>query len=224
MAFQALDELGITLSVFMGAVLEGNANAGTLINHLAGHLRTSSSTNPVPSGNYLIRKKVFQAYQHSTRIQSTKNRGLLRFITASAFMASILAEDASGVDSAKNTGKLLQSDLVADPAACLASSPPYASCGAPVGKTIIPGATAITLSQTDQSWLSGPPSLQMLFAATQEIQQGISELSAIGGLGASGNSLASSILSSVSNDPTLLNTAPEAFRYTLISIGIGENP
>ncbi|MFZ9596665.1 MAG: hypothetical protein ACO3A2_11390 [Bdellovibrionia bacterium] len=225
-AFQTLEELGITISVFMGAVLEGNGSAGSLINQLAGHLRTTSSTNPLPSGNYAIRKKIFQAYQKSLRIQASKTQGLIKFMTASSLMAAILAEDASGVNDEKNRGKLLRTDLVQDPDVCLNTPTPLTettACGAPAGKTITTGGvTSINLTQADESWLNGAPSLQMLLAATNEIQAGVSALSVSGGLGSSGNSLADSIISNVNSHA--IDTAPHMFRYTLLSLGIGELP
>ncbi|MEO5971284.1 MAG: hypothetical protein ABIQ95_15265 [Bdellovibrionia bacterium] len=219
-AFEILAKNGITFSVFMTSVIDSGGDAGALITKLAGVLRTNGVTNPLVATGYPTRAALFEAYQKSLKMTPGRSRGLITFITATTLMAEILAEDATGIDSVKKVGKLQQSDIVTNPTICVASNgnPPWTGCNAPAAATISDG-TAITLSTATASDLAAAPTLHMILAAASEIQSGLSMLTSSGGIGSASGTLATSILGQAIGVPP--GTGSAAFRYTLISLGMG---
>jgi hypothetical protein len=218
-AFEILAQNGVTFAVFMEIVLASNGNAGTLITQLAGVLRTNAATNPLRTALYPVRTALFGAYQKSLKITDDRSRGLLKFITATTLLAEILGEDANGVDTTKNTGKLLQSDLVADPTTCLASAgiAPWTGCTVPTGASIVDGTVAINL--TTATTLTGIPNLEMILAASSEMQSGLLLMTSAAGIGSAAATLVNRILAQTIGVPV----GSPLFRYTLLKVGIGTN-
>ena len=208
-AFEILAQNGSGSSVFMDSVLSGTTNGGKLVTTLAEYLTATASQS--------TRMALFRAYQKTLLISDTKTQGLIRFITATALLSEVLAEDAGQL------GKLTQSDLVTNPTTCLASAPLYnsPSCGVPTGKKITTGTNTFSLPTATDSNISGSPTLILINAAFSEINAGLSQLGATGSIGSSAQSLATIFTA----QPNLLSPGSQdspAYRALLISNGIGE--
>lgn len=204
-AFEILSQNGVSVAVFMSAVISGSSSGGKLVTTLANSLTSNASET--------TRLNIFHAYQKNSLINDTKVRGLIRFITALSLMAEILAEDA-GTD-----GKLNQSDIATNATGCLAASPLFTlspHCAKPSGKKLISG-TALNLATATDAQMSGSPSLQMIYAAVTEVNQGISQMQATGSLGSSTSSFSTNLLAA-----TLDTGDSPGFRGALIFYDIGD--
>jgi hypothetical protein len=163
-AFVNLNEAGAGLGPFMEALGDGGnpEGLGNLVEILARKGATQAQ-----------REKIFaalEAVETITDASSTRLRGLVRLMAASAFAASLLAVDA-GLSG--DPTELEPSDILNDPANCDTSFPACAAdpaCGAPTGAkfTYAPGAAEnfsgtganaipnLDLSQNPQStWFNG---------------------------------------------------------------------
>lgn len=209
-AFEILAQNGMTISVFMTAVLAASTNSGKLVTRLSQSL--------IGNAGSTARLNIFHAYQKVLLINNSKLRGLVRFITSLTLIAELLAEDAN------SSTQLLQTDLVLSPTSCLAAYPAFylsASCGKPTNSKLISGSSSITLSTATDSQMSGSPSLFMISAALNEISTGTSEMGSSGTLGSSSSTFASVLTvagQTIAADP---DESPE-FRGALIYYGVGE--
>jgi hypothetical protein len=200
----------------MEAVLNSGGNSGTLVTKLAGILRTNSATNPLVTSPYPTRTAIFGAYQKSLKMSTGRSKGLIKFITATALMAELLAEDATGIDTTNKVGILQKSDIVSNPTTCVDTAG-ITGCLAPTGATLSDGTSAIDLTTATTADLATPPNLQMILAASSEIQSGISMMTSTGGLASASATFASGILNQTIGTPA----GSPIFRYTLLTLGIG---
>jgi len=206
-AFEILAQNGITINIFMNAVISGTSNIGTLVTSLANAL--------VANAGQTTRLNIFHAYQKMNLINNKNTQGLVQFITALSLTSEILAEAATG-------GSLHKTDLAINPTACIASVPAFtaAYCDGPPGTKLTSGPALITLSTATDSQMSGSPNLHMVLAAIQEVNKGISSMQANGTLGSSTSTFAQAINaagSSLGVDPA---DSP-VFREALVNLGIG---
>ena len=209
LAFAALDENGIGMSVFLGAFGSGGSGAG--ISALASRLAVINKNNSA------TRIAFYQAYQKAGLIKSAGLRGLVRFTTATAIASEILSEGA-GINQ-----KLDKSDYVSSPTGCAAltttTCATSTNCDAASSGFLSAGSN-INYDSTTEAVLQTNPTIGMLNGAFTQIQTalGSSEIGASGKFGSGSGSLATSL--GISGD---LSTAPIArcYRNTLLSQTIG---
>lgn len=211
-AFLTLDELGAGFSVFMSSFGKGDGSATNLIQTLTEAM--------IPQASQETRMKIYAAFKRTAEIRTNKElQGLVRFVTATALVSEILAEDASGAI-------FTRADLVADPVACSAenatSCDGSAACGKPAGKKLESGG-ALTGNDLDPAGVpvadtavnTAHATMGLLVAAFSEINQGAVDMGATNN--ASG-SLGSKVL-----DLFTFDTDGDCSRFWLINQGLGRN-
>ncbi|MGK5089277.1 hypothetical protein WDW86_17135 [Bdellovibrionota bacterium FG-2] len=219
LAFQQLDQAGVTMGVFLSAFGLGGGSVGGSITKLANAL--------APTAGVLTRQAIFGAYLNVNNIRTKELRGLIRFITAAALISELLAEDA-GVDE-----KLTTADLVTNFATCNATATSCAgslygiatACDKPAGKKLVAGPAISDLDSLTTEDLAGTPTLRMIAATLTKLTTALDdELSSGGLLGKNSSGFASDILDNLDQtipaDPTGTLDAP-CFRYALVNNGIG---
>lgn len=211
-AFLALDELGAGFSVFMSSFGKGDGSATNLIQTLTEAM--------IPQASQETRMRIFAAFKRTAEIRSNKElQGLVRFVTATALVSEILAEDATGTTFSR-------SDLVSDPSVCATASEGScdgnAACGKPTGKKLESGG-ALTGNDLDPAGVpvadtavnTTHATMGLLVAAFNEINQGAVDMGAT-------NNASGSLGSKVLNLFTL-DTDGDCSRYWLINQGLGRN-
>jgi hypothetical protein len=205
--FISLKQNGMGVGPFMDAVINGSSSGGKLVTKIANGL--------VALAGETTRLNYFHAYQKYSNITDSRVQGLIRFVTSLSLMAELLAEDVG------STSTLLQTDLVSDPTACLASTAPlFTGCGKPAGKKMVSGTATIKLTTAKDTDLSGSPSLAMINAAAVELNAGIKQMQTTGSLGNSTSDFTTNIISSASL-VIIDGTDSPAYRKTLVQYEIG---
>jgi hypothetical protein len=204
-AFLILSQNGASMSTFMTAAVSDSSSGGKFVTRLAKGLATANRGTTA-------RVNLFQAFKKVNSIQGTQVQGLVRFITASAFLGEILAENSATL------GTFLKTDLVTDPTTCAASSADLTGCNAPSSNVFTSGTTLSLSTATDTDISVAAPTLHMVVAAVNEIQTGINQMGATGTLGNSTGTFASNI----SDSSALISTSPAGFRRLLITLELGE--
>lgn len=212
LAFAILHENGATMNAFLTSF--GGGTSGSGFSRLAESMKDGAGETK--------RLAVYQAYAQVAAISDQHLRGLVRFVSATALAAEMLAEDIA-VDG--NTSTHSGNDLVQDSATCATFSAgtcaAQASCGAPAGAVMQTGAVAVDLD-TGVAVVTGTnPTLYMFNAAIQEL---------LFGLGGSELDASSSLSSTVNSVSTALDAAatlalpanPECYLNALILQGIGQ--
>src|SRR5690606_33852304 len=124
----------------------------------------------IPNRGSALRSNLHSAWQKVANISSTPLKGLVRFASAAAIAAAILAENSNGVSVART-------DLASDPTTCVGYNSTTctgkAECGAPAGKMAIGGGTA---DFSDRTVVSGTLSVTLFNEAVEEIQTALSEV------------------------------------------------
>ena len=161
------------------------------------------------------RLALYVAYQKTALITDTRTLGFVRFVTALALAAEILAEDST-------SGVLYQNDLVTDATACAALGNPGCAvggaCSPPAGKaTTTPDLVDPDLDASLD--LSGSPTINMFQGAIEQIQQalGPSELNVSG---------SSALTFAAQFGPAVFDVALNSpcYRYLLITNSVGAAP
>ncbi len=216
LAIANLAKSGITVGTFASTILQSDASIGRLLTLFAGSLSYQASSS--------LRLNLFHNYQLALKIQNPQAQGVLRLITTLAFMAELLAEDAS------TTGVYQASDLVVNSTGCLALSAINAAnspnCSGPAANTLISGqalsgplSSALDADIEDLNY-GGAPTLFMFNAGLAEVQTAINLIG-------SGSKLISSVASffgeftSVSITPTGNSKNARAYLYLMLSLGVG---
>jgi hypothetical protein len=202
-------------------------NFGTGVNNVGAAF--NSFVADFPNASTTLRASIYTAYQQVQNMTpNTPLRGLVRFVSATAFLAEVLAEGAS------TTGTLKQMDIAVSPSACLNLGVFGCSIGGACSGT---GATGKFISGPGKfssagldDYISSPtnvaiagpvPTFDMISGAVSSILNSLAanELNGTGSFG--GTTLA--FVNTLSG--FAINTSPTdspCFRYGLLSLGVGQ--
>jgi hypothetical protein len=209
-ALVVLDQVGINFGTFFTAFGTG-----------AGAQGLNTLTKTLIPGSEAKRAIIYAGYQKALSIQSQSLRGFTRFVLGLAFVAELLAEDAS------STG-FLASDFVTDATTCKASLDPTvanllagittcatsAGCAKPTSKTMVTG-TSIDIDTTSPT---GVPTLYMLNSGFSKILKGLLTELSVGGKFSAGTGTFVTVIDAAS---TYISASPNCYRWVLVKQGVG---
>lgn len=206
-AFTALDQAGAGLNTFIEAL--GNGDAGKGLTIMASKLATLTPGKAK-------RMEIFNAYKQVDQITTnTELRGLVRFVTAFALAAEILAEDAGSNQS------LDKADIVTSPTACDTTSCALAAnCVTPSTAVLSMGTNIpwTQLSASESTINVTNPTLGMFNGAIDAINQGINyELASSGKFRTGAGNFSAQLAAAFS----LGATGERCYRAQLLSRGVG---
>jgi len=222
-AFTILAQNGAGSGVFIKTFGTGVSNVGAAFN---------TFSSKFPNANPTLRAAIYTAYQQVQNMKpNTPLRGLVRFTSASAFLAEVLAEGAA------LTGSLKQADIAAQPANCIQNGTPplcltaplIPQCGGPGSSgSFISGPGKFSAGLDDfittpnAAGIAGStPTFDMIYGALTSISNALAtnELGGTGSFGGTSASFANQLLGS----SFVLNAGIDSpcFRYGLLSLGIG---
>ncbi|HCM39629.1 MAG: hypothetical protein A2X97_13900 [Bdellovibrionales bacterium GWA1_52_35] len=172
-AFRILDENGASMGQFMIAFGTGQGSMGTGFTKLADALISSNG----PAGK-AKRLAILTAFQKTDLIQDPATRGMVRFATAAAMVAEILAEGASP------TG-LVPNDIANIAAICIDATPPgcagNAACQGNLTKFVTGTSLARLPASGTTSMSDDSPSFYVMNAALSEIDFAFTNEIKVGG-------------------------------------------
>ncbi len=226
-AFVILAQNGAGSGVFIKVFGTGTSNVGPAFNTFASYFPNASAT---------LRASIFTAYEQVQNMTpNTPLRGLVRFASASAFLAEVLAEGAA------IPGTIKQLDIAAQPSSCVSAGVIACAAGGACSGTGATGSfisgpgkystaglddylpTSSNPSAPSSAAIAGTtPTFDMISGAVTSIANALAtnELGGSGNFGGTSASFASSLLSS----QFVLNTSPTdspCFRYGMLSLGLG---
>lgn len=223
LAFGMLHNAGVTAGTFVDAFLAvkdlPNAEKGMgIVNALAGELSLASGVE--------MRTAVLDAYKVSADISDQKLKSLVRFVAGLALVGELLAEEAGG------DGTLSAGDLANNVTTCSGSGGApacagEATCDKTGGKLSAGGASPDLRSDAgiEAADFSTGPTFEQLIETFEAIVDAGGDLNASmmqdGGFNSDALSSATSIASQLAG-LTGGNAVDRCYRYTLISLGIGE--
>ncbi len=199
-AFAVLDQNGIGMGKFMTTMASGDLSAG--LTSLAGDFSRNSGQS--------LRQSLYTAYREVDNIPTQSElRGLVRFITAYALSAAILAEEAGG------DGTLSKTDIANSPNTCA----PNCTKTSPV---IVygTGVNLISNPSPNGAMTGTSPTWGMLKGAYLAIVHALAnELVAAGDFKTGTQDIAAAFNALDSNNSSL---SEPAFRTLLLSQGVGQ--
>lgn len=201
-AFAVLDQNGVGMGKFITTMASGDLSAG--LTSLAGDLS--------PNAGQTLRQSLYTAYREVDNISTQSElRGLVRFITAYALSAAILAEEAGG------DGTLSATDVASNPNTCS----PNCTKTSPV---IIAGTSVdLTSNPTPAGAMTGAsPTWGMFKGAYLAIVHAMAtELVAAGDFKTGTQDIAAAFNSL---DPSVIGAqaSEKLFRTLLLSQGVGQ--
>ncbi len=221
-AWLILDQEGIGLPVMSQAILSSSSAAqvgGKFISQLAAVLTTKSP-------GVIKRKALHTAYLKAPSIGSGSLRGLVRLLTASAFMAELLAETAA------TSSQFVKADLAADGVPSCTTTAGACSitpvCTVPGGYRFNDGAAPFSLDTATTTDIDGTPSgiasLYMIDAAANAIATALSgsELGSTGSFGGGVSQLAAAIIAAGGQIGIAgLSGESPCYRAALLEAGVG---
>lgn len=209
LAFATLDENGIGMGIFLDAFGGGGGGAGItkLANQLAGTSLNTSAT----------RLAFYQAFQRAAAIKNPGLRGLVRFTTATALTAEIMAEGAG------NNRTLEQTDYTASPTVCKALTSTTCATSADcdgVGSFLTTGSD-FDFGNTTEAAVQVTPTIAMLNGAIAQINTalGASEIGASGKFGSGAGSFASGLTGLTGALST--SAGARCYRFQMLGFSLG---
>ncbi|MCC7440793.1 MAG: hypothetical protein IT285_04110 [Bdellovibrionales bacterium] len=202
LAFVKVYEIGIGMADFMLAFGGGLDGSGLTVmaNRLVG--KVDSTT----------RQELYDAYDSILTIDDTALRGLARFVTASAFAAHILAENA-GADEVFTSADLLSDSPNCTPVPGTCSN--IAAC-APLVANDLDDSGAVT---DFDNGVIADPHLALFRGAVIAMDTGLDELDSGGSFDTGGGSLTQTL---GAIDPTASLNDAACFRAEMVAQGIGQ--
>jgi hypothetical protein len=201
-AFAVLDQNGVGMGKFMTTMASGDLSAG--LTSLAGDLSSTAGQT--------LRQSLYTAYREVDNIPTQSElRGLVRFITAYALSAAILAEEAGG------DGTLSATDVANNPTTCAPNC-------TKTGPVIIAGASVnLTSSPTPANAMTGAtPTWGMFKGAYLAIVHALAnELVAAGDFKTGTQDIAAAF-DLLDPNQTGGQFSEKAFRTLLLSQGVGQ--
>jgi hypothetical protein len=170
-AFLAVEQVGAGMGAFISAFGQDNAEAGSAITSIANSIGANASR--------ANRVALFAAYQKAAAVSDTRLKGLTRFVTATALMAEMLAEDAA------TPGDLTKNDITVNGTTCAAAAAgaclATGACGDPAGSVIQTTTPGLTLTDTLDAVTSPmidttSASIEVLNAAITTINDSLSQM------------------------------------------------
>ena len=225
LAFQILDQNGAGMGEFMTAFGNGSGGsdvAGKGFTSLAGHMSNSGG-----DAGETKRLAILSAFQKTQSISDPDTRAVVRFASAAAMIAEILAEQVT------TPGVLVENDIVKNSTQCRSSSLPptptclvQTGCNYPVPAKITIG-SAINgnhLPTSGTTGMTGEATYYMINAAISELNTALGELTAAGNLGTTMQDFIKNLQNTFTASLVLADTVPASLncaRLSLILAGIG---